>query len=337
MIDHNAMPDKTLCISRLRSGGLITNYHCSSACRHCLYRCSPRWPKDYITPGQSRNNLETIRNCGCYSVHIGGGEPLLNPGCVASVLEAASEVGIAVEYVETNSSWFRTLNDACEILNRLADQGLSTLLVSISPFHNEHIPFYKVAGVLEACRLTGISVFPWIAAFIPEVSLFDDRLPHSLEDYTDYFGEDYVKELPCRYWISPGGRALETFRKFSRGKTISELTAESRGGCAELAEVDHFHIDLCGNYVPGLCAGVSIRKEDLGSPLDPEAYPIISRLYSNGIGGFLAYVTSLYDFKPSKTEYWLKCELCYEIRRFLVVDKDVESWELQPAGHYLYG
>jgi hypothetical protein len=249
----------------------------------------------------------------------------------------ARGTGVTIEYVETNSSWYRDHDSACALLEELADHGLSTLLVSISPFHNERIPFFKVKGVIAACRQTGISVFPWVSDFISDLSAFDDQRPHSLEEYQALFGKGYVDNLPRRYWISPGGRALETFGGFAPGKSPAQLAAEGRRGCAELAEVSHFHLDLYGNYVPGLCAGLSIRREDLGLPLDPDEYPIISRLFSAGIGALVAYATQAHGFEASKSEYVSKCELCYEVRRFLVVDRRVDSQELQPRGHYLYG
>lgn len=330
------MSGKILSITHLRSGGLITNYHCSSACRHCLYRCSPRWPKEHISPVTIRENLKTIRALGCHYIHVGGGEPLLDPSCVSSVLEIAKEEKVSVEYVETNSSWYRNHDDACTILAALADRGLSTLLVSMSPFHNEHIPFYKVKGVIDACHVTGISVFPWIAAFIPDISVFDETTTHALEEYQEYFGKQYLENLPRRYWISPGGRALETFGNLFREKTLGKLKSESRG-CGELADVNHFHIDLYGNYVPGLCSGLSVKREDLGTPLDKHEYPIISRLYSQGIGGLVSHAEKNYGFRTSRETYASKCALCYEIRRFLVIDKGVTSKELQPGGHYIYG
>jgi hypothetical protein len=330
------MSKKILSITRLRSGGLITNYHCSSSCRHCLYRCSPKWPKEYISPETIRENLRTIKVLGCHSIHVGGGEPLLNPSCVASVLEIAGEERVFVEYVETNSSWYQNHDDACTILAELADRGLSTLLVSISPFHNEHIPFYKIKGVMEACYVTGISIFPWIAAFIPDISVFDETTTHALEEYQAYFGDHYLENLPRRYWISPGGRALETFGELPQKKSLSKLQSE-RSECMELADVSHFHIDLYGNYIPGSCSGLSVRREDLGTVLDQHEYPIISRLYSRGIGGFVSYAKKQYGFSASRTEYASKCALCHEIRRFLVIDKGVTSKELQPVGHYMYG
>jgi molybdenum cofactor biosynthesis enzyme MoaA len=167
-------------IDRLVSGGLITNYFCSSTCRHCLYRCSPAWPKEFISADAARANLAAVRRLGCRAVHIGGGEPLLRPDGVAGVLEVAAEVGVQVEYVETNSSWYRDHASACATLEMLAARGLSTLLVSISPLHNEHIPFHKVRGVIAACRTVGVSIIPWVGEFVPDLAAFDEWRPHKL-------------------------------------------------------------------------------------------------------------------------------------------------------------
>jgi len=90
-------------IKRLKSGGLITNYFCTSGCRHCLYNCSPYWEKSYVEPETVRKNLEAVRALGCRSVHIGGGEPLLKPDQLCCVLEIVNATGIRVDYVETNS------------------------------------------------------------------------------------------------------------------------------------------------------------------------------------------------------------------------------------------
>ena len=106
-------------IKRLVSGGLITNYFCASSCRHCLYNCSPQWEKSYIRPQTAEKNLATIRRLGCASVHIGGGEPLLRPDALGDVLKIAGKVGVSVEYVETNSSWFKDPDSAMAMLVKL--------------------------------------------------------------------------------------------------------------------------------------------------------------------------------------------------------------------------
>ena len=44
--------ERDFVIDRLHSGGVITNYYCTSSCGHCLYFCSPKWKKEYIETGK---------------------------------------------------------------------------------------------------------------------------------------------------------------------------------------------------------------------------------------------------------------------------------------------
>ena len=325
-------------IKRLMSGGIITNYFCSSSCKHCLYNCSPQWEKRFIDPITTEKNLQTVRSLGCRSVHIGGGEPLLRPHDLAKVLEIANALGVSVEYVETNSSWFQEKKSAKELLTRLRNQGLNTLLVSISPFHNERIPFFKVNGVIEAAQHAGIGIFPWVTDFISDLSQFDPAKPHSLEEYQDLFGQDYLVQVLKRYWIHMGGRALETFRSLLGQKTFQQLLDETNGNCSgELSDTSHFHMDLFGNYIPGLCSGLSISIEDLGKPLPAETYPILTTLYHSGLRGLVKMATDVVGFNPQKDFYINKCDLCTEVRTFLVQNDYHGSKELNPREFYLQG
>lgn len=323
-------------IKKLRAGGLITNYFCSSSCKHCLYNCSPKWEKRYIDPDTAETNLMTIRSLGCRSVHIGGGEPLLRPEKLITVLEIASKVGITVEYVETNSSWFQGIESAESMLSELRGKGLHTLLVSISPFHNEKIPFFKVQGVIESARQVGVGIFPWITDFISDLSQFDSAKPHSLDEYCQVYGDNYLMQILQRYWIHLGGRALETFRSSLGKKTFEQIIDENPKGCkAELSDTSHFHIDLFGNYIPGLCSGLAIFRDDLGAPVSPEKYPILMELYYNGIRGLFNFAVEKFGFYPQITSYINKCDLCLEVRTHLMKNDYKNSNELNPAEFYI--
>jgi hypothetical protein len=277
-----------------------------------------------------------IRSLGCRSVHIGGGEPLLRPDKLVTVFEIASKIGVSVEYVETNSSWFRDIESAKALLARLRQKGLQTLLVSISPFHNEQVPFSRVQGVIEAAKQVGVGIFPWITDFISDLSQFDPAKSHSLDEYRHVYGDDYLMQILQRYWIHLGGRALETFRPWLGKKTFQQILDENPGGCAaELTDTSHFHIDLFGNYIPGLCSGLAIWKDDLGTPLSTERYPILVNLYLNGIGGLFVFARENYGFSPRKTNYINKCDLCTEIRTHLIKKDYDESKELNPAEFYI--
>jgi hypothetical protein len=323
---------RPLHIRRLTSGGLITNYYCTSRCAHCLYCCSPQWEKRYIDAATTWQNLEKIRSLGCRAVHVGGGEPFLDPQGLLRVLTVARDVGVRIEYVETNSSWYRDRDSAAARLRELKNRGLEALLISISPFHNEYIPFRKVKGVIEACRVTGLAAFPWISDFYKEVDAFDPHTPHRLAEYQEKFGADYLKGIPQRYWINFGGRAVKTFAGVLPTFGGDAILNRYRGGCRELQDVSHFHLDLFGNYIPGLCAGLAIQRDDLGSPLSPEKYPLLARLHESGINGLFALARE-HGFEATGA-YLSKCHLCLDIRRYLVMDRGLKFTELAPRGFY---
>jgi hypothetical protein len=323
-------------IRRLISGGIITNYFCTSTCKHCLYNCSPHWEKRYIDPQTALKNLQTVRSLGCRSVHIGGGEPMLRPDELGDVLEIAARVGVSVDYVETNSSWFTESDAAKSILSELRKKGLNTLLVSISPFHNAHIPFSRVEGVIHAARDAGVGIFPWITDFVDDLSAFEPTQTHPLEEYEKKFGRDYLLQVLKRYWIHMGGRALKTYRPLLGKKSFQQILGGNPEGCsAELSDTSHFHIDLFGNYIPGLCSGLSISIQDLGKPLSDETYPILTTLYHHGVRGLVKMAEDLVGFSPQKDLYINKCDLCTEVRTFLVQNDYSGSDELKPKEFYL--
>ncbi len=259
---------------------------------------------------------------------------MLKPDMLIDVLDTAQELGVSIEYVETNSSWFYDHLSALDMLRNLRTHGLNTLLVSISPFHVEYIPFAKVKGVIRACQQTGMNIFPWISDFYDELDKLPDDRKHKMQEYIDLFGDQWPQSVLNRYWLSTGGRTLDLLRTFSSRRIPLERLRNSNHGCHELTETGHFHVDLYGYYIPGLCTGLGIQASDLGSELNPQDYPLITLLYNNGINGLLTFAETEYGYKAKHNAYVAKCELCAEIRTFLVNEKNVKSKELHPQGHY---
>ncbi len=330
--EGTVVPNRKLVIKRLISGGMITNYLCTSSCGHCLYCCSPKREKDYIQRETLVRNLEKIGELGCAAIHVGGGEPFLSLEGLHMVVETILAMGIAIEYVETNSSWYRDGPSAREILSSLKEKGLNTLLISMSPFHNEHIPFFKVKGVMEACQDVGMGVFPWIWEFYDEINAFEEGKTHPIREYEDTYGAGYLAGLPDRYWIHFGGRALRTFAPVLGTRHWKEILASS-GGCGELLGVSHFHFDLYGNYIPGLCSGLAIQRDDLAGVLSKDDYPLLDTLFHQGVKGLYDLVSGECPFTPAG-QYISKCHLCLDLRRQLF-EKGVKSFrELQPEGFY---
>lgn len=325
----------TLAVTTLHSGGLITTYQCQSACPHCLYRGGPGREPEYIGQDAARVLFAKARDLGAGAMHVGGGEPLADPLGLAGVLAAAAETGMHIEYVETSGSWFDDADEARELLTELRGMGLARLLVSISPMHNGFIPLRKTLGTLEAARQAGIVVFPWQEHFLDDLRAFDPDTTHPFREYLERFGPDYPADILRRIWIHPGGRAFDLFAPALGRRPVGEILAEASADClTELTDTSHFHMDLYGDYVPGLCSGLAFRATDLGAPLDPERYPILCTLAESGIRGFYDYATGLEDYAPRPEGYVNKCELCQDIRRHLSERGWFESTELAPVEFY---
>ena len=105
-------------------------------------------------------------------------------------------------------------------------------------------------------------------------------------------------------------------------------------GVVTRTETIHFHMDLFGNYIPGLCSGLAIRREDLGSPLKESSYPLLHRLVTGGIRGLYQWAQDRHDFQPGRTNYINKCDLCTEIRTHLAQNSDETFAELMPLEFY---
>jgi hypothetical protein len=84
--------------------------------------------------------------------------------------------------------------------------------------------------------------------------------------------------------------------------------------------------------MPGLCAGLVIHRDDLGSPLNPEKYPLLARLHAAGVNGLMD-VAREHGFQAAGA-YLSKCHLCQDIRRYLVIDRDLTFPELASRGFY---
>ena len=104
--------------------------------------------------------------------------------------------------------------------------------------------------------------------------------------------------------------------------------------CSPQWEKRYIDIDLFGKYIPGLCSGLSVSIEDLGKPLSDQTYPIITSLYRHGIRGLIKIADDSGGFSPQKDLYLNKCDLCTEVRSFLVQNNYNGSEELNPAEFY---
>ncbi len=330
---------RVLRVPPFSSLGILLSYQCSNQCRHCLYACSPVW-EDWISDETLEGLTASITAESRFldSVHIGGGEPFIRPDRVIRAVEAVTAAGLPLEYVETNAFWALKDADTEQTLLRLRNAGLTGLLVSVSPFHQEFVPLERPERLIRvASRVFGPSgVRVYTDYFRSLLAAADPKHPIPFEDYLESAGPDQASlDLADRYGLVPNGRApLELGVLYARHPAAHF----SEGNCAaELTSPHHGHVDLYGNVITGLCAGLTVGNglnlADLSAGTDLSDRPVLSLLMAEGVGGLAAFASSRHGFQEDPEGYIAKCHLCLDIRRHLVRTGAAFS-ELQPKDFY---
>lgn len=137
--------------------------------------------------------------------------------------------------------------------------------------------------------------------------------------------------IPRLYQVIPAGRAVQALRNCY----VTQPAAEFRGqSCrAELPSTTHFHIDHNGDLFTGLCAGIAPASiEELHPPISANTHPVFCLLCEMGPSGLMEMAAEQYGFTPRKDGYVSKCDLCFDVRRFLAATGEFP--ELRPACFY---
>ena len=315
-------------IKKLVHGGIMVNYKCNAACRHCLYACAPTRTGGYMTAETAQKVCDLLVQGGCYSVHIGGGEPFLDFGGLMTLVKTLRRAGISIEYIETNGFWSADKNEAVKKLKELIAAGGNALCISVDPFHAEFVPPERPVALAELCRSTGMDYFLWQQRFLPMLSRLDMSKAHSRSKLENAISPYYILETANSYGLRFGGRAINIEEEYASAMPLSQLLDSSP--CAGLASGSHFHIDVYGRLIPPGCAGITIPLEDAVNGIADGAYPVMEALYKNGTAGLFEYASNL-GFVPDEKGYTSKCVLCFYIRKWLC--ENAPSPELY-AEHY---
>ena len=303
---------------RLGHGGIMANYACTAACRHCLYACSPDRSGGYITPEMAARVCKYLRKGGCRSVHIGGGEPFLSFKGLLDLLEAARTAGIAVEYIETNGYWALGNQDdkVLQKLRHLLECGADTLCISVDPFHAEYVPVEGPVNLARLCRQAGMGFFLWKQQYLHDLAALEMGRPYSRQELEQALSSDYIYETSCSYGIGYGGRAINIEREYRPSKPWKELV--DRAPCMGLVSTGHFHVDLHGNFIPPGCTGIVLPLEEVVEGIPDDKYEVLEGLLHGGVAGLLDYARA-HGYRPEGA-YPSKCALCFHIRHWLAMN-----------------
>jgi hypothetical protein len=241
------------------------------------------------------------------------------------------ERGLILDYVETNSSWVKSLDQAESVLAGLRDIGLESVLVSVSPFHAEYIPFDKTKNLIQAAnRVLPGGAFPWVPSFVRDITSQPTDKKLDLTRLLEERGDKYACGLADRYGLIPAGRAGRYLAEHGSVFPVEDLF--SMAPCLRrLGDTTHFHVDGQRRYVPGLCAGLVLPLEDLTKTIDTDRFPVIGTLYQSDGLRILVKGAEKSGFAPLDS-YSSPCDLCTHVRKFLFENRPTP--DLGPDGFY---
>ena len=332
------------------SVGLLLSYSCNARCRHCMYACSPKWPKEWISENRLENILKTLKSylmpapygpdsVGLsHGLHFTGGEPFLNFPLLVKAVEIARSLDIPSLFVETNCIWAVHNEVTREKLLKLKERGLNGIMISVNPFYLEYVPFERTRRCVQLSReIFGQNTMVYQQEFYQQFMRLGIKGRLSFEDYLGLPGSQQairyaeffmMGRAPYQAHLFPG----EMVSRFPAGYFFYQPCEPP------FLREWHNHVDHYGNYMPGFCGGLSLGnidnlKEWVEEGLDLREYPILDFIIKNDFKSLFEFAR-LEEYPAGKQSYYSKCHLCVDMRKFLASKSDYK--ELQPRLFYKY-
>ncbi|MBI5864988.1 MAG: radical SAM protein [Planctomycetes bacterium] len=317
--------------------GLMITYWCNARCAFCYVYSAPdrggaMSAADAVQMWRGLDELaasagKTMR------IHLAGGEPFGDWVQLLSIVRAARDAGLTrLEKVETNAFWATSDGLTRARLEQLNALGIDLLLISADVFHQEFVPMERVVRCVEIARAvlgpSRVRVRWWDFYNQPvDVRKSDD----------DAKRRAYAVAL-ARHRERLTGRASDRLAEF-----YERFPAEHfrDANCVrEVLHGRHVHIDPYGNVFPGVCSGIIIGNA-LRTPIPQlwkelaerwREHPIIGRVVSGGSFELYQAAAAL-GFAPRPEGYSGKCQLCQDVRQFLLEHGGWEQWVGPPDAY----
>lgn len=145
-------------LKNLKKIEFVVTYACTGRCIHCSEGNHPPCGI-HIDPAPASAAVKSIASAyDIKTVMAFGGEPLLYPDAVYSIMNTAWELGIPKRQVITNGFFSKGITKIKEVVSKLAQCGINDLLLSADAFHQEHIPLDTVKAFALEARSAGIPI-----------------------------------------------------------------------------------------------------------------------------------------------------------------------------------
>ncbi len=324
----------------------MLSYKCTAECRHCMYACSPKWRGDWISQGDLEEILSQLasrirpspwgdRTVSLnYGVHFTGGEPFLNFELLLKAVEIAEELKIPSTFVETNCYWCTSDERTKEQLKLLKERGLKGILISVNPFYAEYVPFERTDRCIRISKeIFRKNVMIYQLEYYHQFKHLGIKERMSLQEYLDLTKKEDLTERVELFLMGRAAHKLKEFYPHYPAHSFFDQPCRP-----PFLRNWHNHFDNYGNFLPGYCGGISLGNwhnlnQLLKEGINLEEHPVLKFLVAEDVQGLLHF-TQGFGYLESREGYLSKCDLCLDLRKYLVSRKDFE--ELNPKDFYLY-
>lgn len=301
--------------------GLLLTYWCNARCAFC-----------YVYSGPDRTGHMSIETAVALwrgleqhaaahgktmRVHLSGGEPFGDWPRLAGVLRAARDAGLApAEKIETNAFWATDDDLTRARLELLRAFGVGRLVVSTDVYHQEFVPFDRVARCVRVARAVlgrGRVRVRW-----PDFL----RQPLDLRQMPTADKHAAYRAALRRHRDRLTGRAADVVAPLLPGSPAASFRGSN---CARaVLQSRHVHIDGYGHVFPGVCSGVILGKagtktiDELWNNLAStwRENPVLNALIVGGSYELLQHAKS-FGYKELPQGYADRCHLCTHVRQYL--------------------
>jgi len=309
-----------------------------------VYACSPRWSADWISEEDLDACLSLLSGKISpspwgeeavslnHGLHFTGGEPFLQFELLVKAVEKAAELQIPSTFVETNCFWCLNDETTTEKLRFLSDAGLKGIMISVNPYYAEYVPFERTERCVRLSEIVfGSNVMVYQMGYYQRFRQLGVREKISIEQYLELTRDESLAETMELFLMGRAARCLrELYPAYPGAVFLSEPCQPP------FFRNWHNHFDNYGNLMPGYCGGISLGSwRELNrlvkEGIHLEERPVLKYLIAGDMEGLLRFAMD-FGYHESRHGYISKCDLCLDIRKFLVAENELE--ELAPREFY---
>lgn len=192
----------------------VVTYACTGRCKHCSEgdhkscgeRIDPEIAADAVRKIASEYDIKTVMTFG--------GEPLLYPDAVYSVMSVAKELGVEKRQIITNGYFSKNREKIREVATGLFECGVNQLLLSVDAFHQETIPLDTVKIFAKEAIDLGIPVKLQPAWLVSPTD--DNPYNNKTREILDSFVDMNIPENDGNV-IFPEGNAIKYLSDYFKG------------------------------------------------------------------------------------------------------------------------